>query len=64
MNIKFKEFMDGYDNWNGITRVNNNELETIIEDETLSIMENREDLFDREVVSFGFYDNVLCVRVK
>lgn len=74
--IKFKQFMDLYDNWNGITKVNDNNLDTIIEGRTLNIMErmepfrpmtkvkNYEKLFEMEVVSFGFYDEELCVRVK
>lgn len=74
--MKFKQFMDLYDNWNGITKVNDNNLDTIVEGRTLNIMErmepfrpmtkveNYEKLFEMEVVSFGFYDEELCVRVK
>ena len=29
--MKFKKFMEMYDNWNGITRVNDNKFKTIIE---------------------------------
>ena len=74
--MKFKQFMDLYDNWNGIIKVNDNNLDTIVEGRTLNIMErmepfrpmtkveNYEKLFEMEVVSFGFYDEELCVRVK
>ena len=56
--------MEIYDDWNGITRVNDDNLNTIVVDKTVNIMETRPDLFDRKVVAFGFYDGELCVRVK
>ena len=62
--MKFKEFMNTYNNWNGITRVNDNNFNTIIEEATYVIMCTRKDLFGKEVVSFGFYDGVMTVRVK
>ena len=62
--MNFKTFMDKYDNWNGVTRVNDNELNTIVEDTTYIIMDTRTDLFDKEVVAFGFYEEILTVRVK
>ena len=62
--MNFKRFMDMYDNWNGTTRVNDNKLNMIVEDKTLTIMENRKDLYNKEVVAFGFYDNSIVVRVK
>lgn len=77
--MKFKEFMDLYDNWNGVTKVNDDELKTIVKARTLYIMEkneafapfsvwssvrNYDELFNMEVVSFGFYDGEFCVRVK
>lgn len=71
--MKFKQFMDMYDNWNEITEVNDDNLNTIVIDDTYKIMEciselkgveNYEKLFNMEVVSFGFYDDEFCVRVK
>ena len=64
--MKFRDFMDLYDNWNGVTRVNDNELNPIIEMNTAMLMSLRENqnLFEKEVVTFGFYDGVLTVRVK
>lgn len=77
--MKFKQFMDMYDNWNGITKVNDDNLNTIVIGKTLDIMEcmecvekchllpnveNYKSLLEMEVVSFGFYDNEFCVRVK
>lgn len=71
--MNFKKFMETYDNWNGITKVNNDNLDTIVIGCTVDIMdciltlngvENYNSLFEMEIVSFGFYDNELCVRVK
>lgn len=62
--MNFKEFMELYDNWNGITTVNDNNLDVIVSGKTSVIMETRTDLFDKEVVAFGFYDGELTVRVR
>ena len=60
----FKDFMNYYDNWNGTTRINDDNLECIVEGRTNIIMDTRPDLLEREVVAFGFYDGELVVRVK
>lgn len=72
--MNFKQFMDMYDNWNGKTTVNDNNCNTnvIVSGYTLDIMERRlplsklnyEQLFEAEVVSFGFYDDELFVRLN
>jgi hypothetical protein len=71
--MKFKQFMEMYDNWNGITKVNDDNLDTIVVGKTFKIMyraldlnkmESYDKLFEMEVVAFGFYDNELCVRVR
>jgi hypothetical protein len=56
--------MNLYDNWNGITVVNDNDLNLIAKDKSYIIIGTRTDLYNKEVVAFGFYDNELCVRVK
>ena len=61
--MKFKEFIDMYDNWNGITVVNDNDLNLIAKCKTSFIVENVY-IQDMDVVSFGFHDDELCVRVK
>jgi AAA+ superfamily predicted ATPase len=71
--MKFKQFMDLYDNWNGRLVVNSDYLHPIVIDVAYKIMDcipslagvkSYEKLFDMEVVAFGFYDDELCVRVK
>lgn len=58
------KFLEMYDNWNGNTRVNDDELNTIAENTTFIIYEERKELLHREVVAFGFYDGVLTVRIR
>ncbi len=60
--MKFKEFMEMYDTWEGDLVVNNDNL--IIKDKVVKVIETRHDLFEMEVVAFGFYNNTLYVRVK
>ena len=74
--MKFKQFMDMYEDWCGVTRVIDETLEVIVRGKTVDIMESAvelgartkvksyAELFDMEVVSFGFYGDMLCVRVK
>ena len=62
--MNFKAFINLYDNWNGIIRVNDNNLDTIIEGKVDAIMSTRTDLFNSEVVAFGYYDGILTVRIR
>ena len=68
-----KEFVEMFDNWNGIMVVNDTNLNVIVRDFVTNIMDNEnikihhsighEQLLNSEVESFGFYDNELCVRI-
>ena len=74
--MKLETFMALYDNWNGITKVNDDNLNTIVKGRTIDIMdrhapfhplssvENYAKLLEMEVVAFGFYDGEFCVRVR
>ena len=62
--MRFKEFMNLFDNWNGITKVNDDKLQCIVKGNTYDVVAEREDLHNMVVVAFGFYDNELCVRVR
>ena len=71
--MKFERFMEMYDDKNGIIKVDNDNLGIIVIGNALEIMgclpmldgvKNYDQLFEMEVVSFGFYDDELCVRVK
>lgn len=62
--MKFKNFMNMYDDWNGITVVNDDNLNLITKGNTTFIVKEENGLLDMTVVSFGFYNNELCVRVR
>ena len=74
--MKLETFMTLYDNWNGITKVNDDNLNTIVKGRTTDIMDRQAPfhpsssvksyakLFEMEVVAFGFYDGEFCVRVR
>ena len=74
--MNLETFMALYDNWNGITKVNDDNLNTIVKGRTIDIMDRQAPfhpsssvksyvkLFGMEVVAFGFYDDEFCVRVR
>ena len=61
--MNFKDFIDLYDNWNGVTVVNDDKLSCRLINNTALVAED-DSLWDMEVVSFGFYDDQLCIRVR
>ena len=62
--MTLKNFLGMYDNWKQMVRVNDNNLNTIIEEEAYKIYESDSNILDKEVVSFGMYDDVLTIRIK
>jgi len=56
------ELLAKFDDWNEKTRVNDNELNTIVEERTDLIAED-DFLCNKQVVSFGFDENILTVRI-
>lgn len=60
----FEQLMEMYDNWSGITRVNDDDFTPVVEDISWKIMDKRKDLCNKKVAAFGFYDGVMTVRVK
>lgn len=62
--MRFEDFLEMYDNWNGIVVVNNDNLECIARGQGMRIYENHKELYERKVVAFGFYDNELCIRIQ
>lgn len=59
--MKLRDFVDLYDNWNGILVVNDDNLKPIVKDKVEAALLH---VYEKEVVAFGFYDNELCVRVR
>lgn len=69
--ITFGNFIDLYDNWNGYIKINDKDLNEIIKcyvGELVWYKKELNNLYEHlksiEVISFGFYDNELCVRVS
>lgn len=62
--MKFKDFLDLYDNWNDFITVNDENLTTIASGRIYDIMKTCKKLFKMKVISFGFYDKELYVRIK
>lgn len=61
--MKLRDFVNLYDNWNGILVVNNDNLDPIVKGK-VEVALSYENVHEKEVVAFGFYDNELCVRVR
>lgn len=66
--MTFGAFMEMYDDWNGNVCVNDDNLLLIVKGNTSNIMNLVNNGFlkylkDVQVVSFGFYDSELCVRL-
>lgn len=74
INMKLRDFLELYDNWNGTTKINDDNLETIVIGNTAGIFDglsgflrhgySYSQLWNKKVVAFEFYDNELCIRVK
>ena len=61
--MKCREFLNMYDNWNEVVCINDDNLNLIVKDKP-SVALSHKNVFEMEVVAFGFYDNELCIRVK
>lgn len=60
--MTLREFIEIYDNWNGYTCINDNNLYARVK--TVQIDNgNYERALNAKVIAFGFYDDELCVRV-
>ena len=62
--MKFREFIKMYNNADQIVIVSDEEYSELAYDTIYMILGTRADLFEKEVVSFGFYRNMLAVTVK
>ena len=71
--MTLKEFLDMYDNWNGLLTINDDYLMRKIGNTALysrvrinQFMEvhGKDHLMEAKVIAFGFYDEELCIRVK
>lgn len=60
--MKLGNFLDLYDNWNGVLVINDDNLNCLYYGDFWNI--GISDFENREVAAFGFYDNELRVRVR
>jgi len=57
------DFLEYYDNWMGMVRINDNNLRPLAEGRVDDVVESYATLMEKKVVAFGFYENVLTVRI-
>ena len=63
--MNFKQFMNMYESLEVVVRGNTVDvMECLVPIRKRANVESYDELFNMEVVSFGFYDNELCVRVR
>lgn len=66
--MKVVELMCLFDNWNKFLIISDDNLNHILDGkkvfEVYDKMEKYKDILNKEVASFGFYDNDFCIRVK
>ena len=60
--MTFKEFMDLYDNWNGCTKINDDDLNEIVTGLTSWIMDHRYELFDRQLLGYRIAEHVMIKK--
>lgn len=61
--MTLRQLLDLFDNWMQLIKLNDNKLRQIEAIDTIAnVVDNGKHLND-EVVSFGFYDGQLCVRI-
>ena len=69
--MKFKDFIEAYDDWEDAININNNDLERIISCCNVAeltfhdgiLFNEYKNLIDKEVISFGFWEGELYVRL-
>ena len=61
--LTLRQLLELYDNWNGMIRINDINLDKLDEIKINHMVEDYEYL-DANVMAFGFYDDTLCVRLE
>lgn len=62
--MTLKNFLELYDNWNSIVTVNDNTQLPLISMVASDLYNCKYAFIDSKVVSFGFYDDELCIRIN
>ena len=68
LNMRVIELMCLFDNWNKFLVISDDNLNHILDGEKVfEVYDKKEkykDILNKDVVSFGFYDDDFCIRVK
>ena len=62
--MKLKLFLYAYDNWNANVIVEDVGLLQIIEGKVVDIVDNLDELHQKEIISFGIHNKTLTVKVR
>ena len=62
--MKLGTFLEMYDHWKGKALINDNNLNKIVQDRTITIYEQRKDLLERTVLSFDFHNDIIIIRIS
>ena len=62
MNVR--DFLELCSDWNGNLTVNDNRLRRIAQGRTVSVVDKRPDIMQREFVSFCYINDELCIRTR
>ncbi len=62
--MKLKLFLYAYDNWNANVIVEDVDLLQIIEGKVADIVDNWDELHQKEIISFGIHNKTLSVKVR
>jgi len=67
--MTLKDFLNLYDNWNGVVKINDIDLNEILKCKVSKFMFKdamyyNEDLMESFVIAFGFFDEELTVRIN
>ena len=67
MTITVNDLLELYDNWSNKVRINyvvDGIWKILAEDSIIVIMAKEKELIQREVMAFGFHDDIITIRVK
>lgn len=67
--MRLRELLDSFDDWNRNVKINKHHPDTpmLMQGKIVAVAEGRSPfhnrLMDADVITFGFYNDILCVRV-
>lgn len=61
--MRVNELLEIFDNWGMKFIINNSNLKPIYKGTVSDFWDSEDVLYKKQVDSFGFYDNELCIRI-